>query len=92
MLSVMQSPSDLLHTEKSACLLNILHRETLKNGLLACKGTVRMDEPICWQKKTVVITQTKLWKVLQLRQKLINNEIYELASGAWLKILPETSG
>lgn len=81
MLSVMQTPSDLLHTEKSACLLNILHRETLKNGLLACSGTVRMDEQICWQKKTAVITQMKLCKVLQLRQKLLNNEICELVAG-----------
>lgn len=84
MQTVMQTPSDLLHTEKSACLLNILHRETLKNGLLACNGTMRMDERICWQKKTAVITQTKLCKVLQLRQKLLNNEVCELGLVAGL--------
>lgn len=35
--------------EKSACLLNILWRETLKTVLLACNGRVRMDKPICRQ-------------------------------------------
>lgn len=86
---VMQPPGDLLHTGQSACLLNISQGETLKTGLVACDGTVRMDKPICWGKRAV-ITQRKLCQVLQPRRKCINNEIFELA-GFLLRILPERS-
>lgn len=44
MLSVMQTPSDLLRTGKSACLLNISQGETFKTGLLACDGTVKRNQ------------------------------------------------
>ena len=71
-------PGDLLHTGQSACLLNISQGETLKIGLLSCDGTVRMDKPICWEKRAAV-TQRKLCQVLQPRRKCINNEIFEFA-------------
>lgn len=50
MFTVVQTPGDLFHTEKNACLLNILKSETAKTGLLAC-GILNMDKPILFAKR-----------------------------------------